>query len=94
VQAIRNSLNGNLDINEAIKLFDCKNHPDYISGLKSKSTLIADFMVVMGGNEIGWPEFQRYYRAVSACVSPRDFEQMVRQMSQKSGRVEWSFLRK
>ena len=78
VQAIRGALGGSMDVSEALKLFDCKTHPDHLGGARSKAALIGDFVDAIGGNELTWPEFQRYYRAVAACVSPEDFEQMVR----------------
>lgn len=67
-----------MDVNEAVKLFDCKTHPDHLAGSKSKAALICDFVDAIGGNQVTWPEFQRYYRAVAACVSTEDFERLVR----------------
>jgi hypothetical protein len=77
LQAINDSFAGNMDVNQVVKLFDCKNHPDHLNGMKSKATLIGEFMDTVTGDELTWPAFQRYYRSVAACVTESQFHQMV-----------------
>lgn len=80
LQTINDSVAGNMDVNEVVKLFDCKNHPDHLCGRKSKATLIGEFMDTVTGDELTWPAFQRYYRSVAACVTESQFDQMVRRL--------------
>ena len=78
MQTVSDTIGGNLDLNDVARLFDCKNHPDHLSGLKSKATLVREFMDAISCDEVLAARFANYHRSVAACTTESQFDAMVR----------------
>jgi hypothetical protein len=75
---LNDTFKGNLDTTSVSRLLDCKNHPDHLCGMKSKSTLAREFLdVVATSDEVMWPAFAGYHRSVAACTTDSQFDAMV-----------------
>lgn len=77
LQNIREHLDGNMDIRHVLQVLDFKNHPDHLSGRKSKATLFSEFSDLVAANSVSWQAFQLYFRGLSTCVSDSDLAQLV-----------------
>lgn len=78
MQAVLETFEQNMDTAEVMRLLDTKNHPDHLSGLKSKAALLRDFRDAMASDEVMWPAFAAYHRSVAACLPDGQFDLMVR----------------
>lgn len=78
MQAVAETFDNNLDVGDVTRLLDTKNHPDHLSGLKSKAALLREFREAMASDEVMWPAFAAYHRSVAACVTDSQFDLMVR----------------
>lgn len=77
MQMLDTHKNGQLPLDDIMRAFDTKHHPDYLSGRKSKATISREFMDQFPADHISWQQFQDYYRCVSICSDDHAFESLV-----------------
>ena len=78
MQTLRKQLDGDLDIRAVLQMLDFKNHPDHLSGRKSKATLFGEFSDLIASNAVSWQAFQLYCRGIATCTNESDFMRLVR----------------
>lgn len=66
-----------MDIRRILQLLDFKNHPDHLSGRKSKAMLFGEFADLIASNTVSWQAFQLYCRGLATCANELDFVQLV-----------------
>ncbi|GMH40180.1 hypothetical protein BSKO_08084 [Bryopsis sp. KO-2023] len=85
---------GRVDMQDMVARYDVSQHPDFISGSRTKFEIIREFMDVFDGGEkdgvITPLEFAQYYSSVSANIDDDDyFELMIRNSWHISGGEGW-----
>jgi Ca2+-binding EF-hand superfamily protein len=87
---------GVVDMDEIKKLYNCKKHPDVISGKKTEDEVYAEFMETfqlhaalkgkgIKDREISREEFQEYYENISASVDRDDYFELMMNNAWKLG---------
>lgn len=82
-----------LELEELVSAFECKHHPDYLSGRKSQSQVLHEFLERLGTERVQWNDFLRYYVRVGASVDEETFEMLVRACVPRRNGAD-SFLRR
>eukprot|EP00892_Ulva_mutabilis_P001704 jgi/Ulvmu1/11534/UM078_0023.1 len=78
-EALQKYLNGDMDVRRVLQVLDFKNHPEHLSGRKSKAALFGEFSDLVASNTVSWQAFHLYCRGLATCVSEPDFTQLVQE---------------